>query len=307
MHDKHFYFKKFESIERTHAALYEKLSKTEKQPKLKSMLEMLADFDRTDTQSWSALLGRNAMRSLSLYEKWNIAVFSLVNKIFGPTITVKMAEKKEGDLFIEMTSRLNRLQFTKREQVIIKKIIKMDRVTEKNLTERMNAYSGLIDNIKDVTLGVNDGLVEVFAATVGLGAALNSASLVFIGGLIVAVSGTLSMSGGNYLSTEYESATKKDGNGKSPLRSAAYMGIAYIIGAAIPLIPFAIGFVSYSGIIFSAVLTVIVLSLVSIFISIISDTRIKRRLLTTLAISLGAATVTIIIGTIARSVLHIAV
>ena len=133
--------------------------------------------------------------------------------------------------------------------------------------------------------------------------------LVLIGGIIIAVSGTLSMAGGAYISTEYESNVDgiKRKSKARPAGSALYVGIPYFIGALVPLIPFILGYSGIFAIFSSIVLTAIVLIIIASLIALITDTSIKRKIGMTLAISLGAAAATIILGYAARSLLKISV
>ena len=94
----------------------------------------------------------------------------------------------------------------KAETSILKTIDKDERVNEAPLLNKLIAHSKTLAHIKDIGLSLNDGLVEIVATTVGIAAALQQPLLVAIAGLIVAASGALSMSGGTYISTDYESS-----------------------------------------------------------------------------------------------------
>jgi len=63
-------------------------------------------------------------------------------------------------------------------------------------------------SVGDFVYGISDGLVEVLAAVSGLSGAISSPLFVAVGGLIVGVSGTLSMAIGAYLSTKSEKDVK---------------------------------------------------------------------------------------------------
>ncbi len=92
-----------------------------------------------------------------------------------------------------------------------------------------------------------------------------------------------------------------------PRKSAMYMGVFYIVGSSVPLMPFIFGASGIYAIITSIILTSISLSIVSIIIALISDTSISKRVTKTLILSIGAAAVTITLGTIARSVFHLGI
>ena len=87
------------------------------------------------------------------------------------------------------------------EAKVIKRIESNVTVDEEKLERRIiTDYSPGLNHIRDVIFGMYDGLVEVFAATAGLAIAIQNPTLVLFGGIIFAISGTLSMAGSSYLS-----------------------------------------------------------------------------------------------------------
>ena len=232
----------------------------------------------------------------------------LMHMILGTALTIKIIERKELEMYRRVYNAQKKFRLSRKEARAINEIEKEDLMKVGPLSTRIVQYNSLLNNIKDVILGMNDGLVEVLAAVVGFAAALHTTELVILGGIIVAVSGTISMTVGAYLSTESEKSmkVKKDG-ASAPKLSAGYMGLFYIIGAAFPILPFALGAHGSDGIILSVVVTCVVLTVVSVIISLLSDTRIYSRVLKTLALSILAASATVVLGTYARYVLHLVI
>jgi VIT1/CCC1 family predicted Fe2+/Mn2+ transporter len=214
-------------------------------------------------------------------------------------------EYEEVSLERELDYNLSELELSQKEKDVIKKIKKSESEKEDPLKDRLLKYSPMLNNIRSIILGMNDGLVEILGAVAGFAVALRQPLLVLVAGMIVAIAGTLSMAGGSYLSIEYEKSVYKTKTTDSAKASAFYTGLAYIIGSAFPLVPFVLGFSGYYAILLSIIITAIVLTFVSILISIVSDTSIKRRILRTLIISLGIVMVTMALGFYARNVLHI--
>ena len=126
-----------------------------------------------------------------------------------------------------------------------------------------------------------------------------------VGGIIVGISGTLSMAGGAYLSSKSYNLVEEEKKGtsttNSPFKDAAYTGIFYFLGSLSSIVPFAAGLSGFAGILAAIIIVSIVLILASAVIGIVSKTSIKRRSLEMLTISFGAAFVTIILGIILRS------
>jgi VIT1/CCC1 family predicted Fe2+/Mn2+ transporter len=207
-------------------------------------------------------------------------------------------------------NNLKKLLAISKEKDERRKIIEFMKQAEKieaGIENEIIKHNNILSNIRDIIFGMNDGLVEVLAATVGFSAALQTQpGLVFFAGSIVAISGTLSMAGGAYISTEYETRLKKGvKRSGAGLKSAFYCGLAYIIGAMFPILPFGIGFSGFEGIALSIAITAIVLSFTAALIAVFSRQSISQRITENLAVSLGAAAVTIALGLYARYVLKI--
>ena len=92
-------------------------------------------------------------------------------------------------------------------------------------------YSGAI------VLGLNDALVEMTGALVGLTFALKDPKIIAITGLITGVAASLSMAASEYLAVREDSAKEKK---KSSLKKAFYTGTTYIVAVLILISPYII-------------------------------------------------------------------
>ncbi len=92
-------------------------------------------------------------------------------------------------------------------------------------SENSLSYGGAI------VLGLNDALVELSGALVGLTFAIDSSSLIATVGLITGFAAALSMAASEYLSA-------KEDKKSNPLRLSIYTGIAYIITVLILVSPY---------------------------------------------------------------------
>ncbi len=144
-------------------------------------------------------------------------------------------------------------------------------------------------------------------SSAGIATVSTTSLIVVIIGMIAGISGTLSMAGGVYLSAKSENLVKvarggKDGvDGRTSPRIAAYhTGAYYFLGAMIAVLPFLFGLHGITGIVASILLVGTSLVVASAIVAITSGTSIKSRAIEMLAISLGAASVTILFGTFAR-------
>lgn len=291
-------------LERLHQQVYESLSKTEKNNEIKIIMATLVKLERMHGDLWGELISILNIRKPLVKINFEKSVILFARRIFGLAIMMKMIEYNEGSLHKKFYSKLQELRPNRHAMEIVRKIQESEGRREAQLETTIVQYGHILNNIRDVMFGMNDGLVELLGVSVGLAAALETPLIVFLAGFIVAISGTLSMAAGAYLSTGYEKEVKKRGR-ESALSSAFYVGIFYFVGALFPLAPFAFGYLGYTAILLAIVFTAIVLTLTSSLIALASDKSIPRAIAKTLLISLGVAIVTILLGIYVRSAFHI--
>ncbi len=304
---KYFYLLKIYRGELLHHYIYAELSKSEKDKEIKDILEKLAKAEEKHADLWKKILHIEEIHLRKTKAKPMLFFIKLIRRVLGLTLLISIIERGERQLYNKMDYIISVGGFSKLEKGIISEIKKDEMKNEKPLEDKILYYNSVLDNIRDIIFGMNDGLVEVVAAVAGLGSALYYANYILLGGIIIALSGTMSMAGGAFLSTEYEKNINIKKDGKKPKSSAMYVGLAYIFGAMFPLLPFIFGISGYLGVAISLVITAIVLSIVASIISVISDKSIPKSIMKTLLISMGAAAVTIILGYYARVFLHIAI
>lgn len=175
------------------------------------------------------------------------------------------------------------------------------------------------EKIRNIFLGLNDGLVEILGAVSGFFGAFGDAVTVLIAASTTAVAGSISMAAGAYaaLSSEKEvKATefdKKQFLGEQrgslemeepPFASGLVVGGAYIVGAMVPVLPVLFGAKSALVSLVTAGSMVI---LVSTLLAFLSGMNIKRRILLNLIIITVAVSVTYAIGIAAKNLWGISV
>jgi VIT1/CCC1 family predicted Fe2+/Mn2+ transporter len=168
------------------------------------------------------------------------------------------------------------------------------------------------DTVRNVFLGLNDGLVEILGAVSGFFAAFGRPDAVLAGGVTVAVAGALSMAAGAYVAGSSEAevrATEEErrrflGEGagreasESPLAAALVVGLGYVAGALVPVLPVLFGATGMLPTVVAAGLTVVVVSAIVAFLS---GMDVRRRMALNLLITAIAVAVTYSIGLLAKS------
>ena len=173
--------------------------------------------------------------------------------------------------------------------------------------------------IRNIFLGLNDGLVEILGAVSGFFAALGDVVAVLLAATTTAVAGSLSMAAGAYVASSSEREVDETERGKkrflgealpaagapdSPLRSALLVGVSYFFGALVPVLPVLFGARNALASLVAAGATILLVSLILAFLS---GMDIKKRLLTNLVIIAAAVGVTYLIGTLVRTVWGVSV
>lgn len=177
------------------------------------------------------------------------------------------------------------------------------------LTERkINA-----EKIRNIFLGLNDGLVEILGAVSGFFGAFGNATMVLIAASTTAVAGALSMAAGAFLALNSEKEVKTTEIAKkiflgeqsdsslmeeSPLASALVVGSAYIIGAIVPVLPVLIG---AKDAFFSVITAGLMVVLVSTILAFLSGMDIRRRIVINLVIITLAVSISYGIGILAKN------
>jgi VIT1/CCC1 family predicted Fe2+/Mn2+ transporter len=167
------------------------------------------------------------------------------------------------------------------------------------------------DTVRNLFLGLNDGLVEILGAVSGFFAAFGNSLAVLAGGFTVAVAGALSMAAGAYVATGSEAevrATEDERRrflgeavaaeaAQSPFASALVVGTGYVLGAMIPVLPVLFGATGMLPTVLAAGTTIVVVSAVVAFIS---GMEVRRRIAQNLVVTGLAVVVTYAIGLLAK-------
>ena len=166
------------------------------------------------------------------------------------------------------------------------------------------------ERIRDLFLGLNDGLVEILGAVSGFFAAFTSPVTVLAAAVTTAVAGAFSMAAGAYVATssqEEVAATERRrsaflnhqpetaANRESAFASAIVVGVSYLAGALVPVLPVLLG---AKTILVPALVGATMTIVVSLVLAFLSGMEVRRRVLTNLGIVAAAVAVTYLGGRI---------
>lgn len=249
------------------------------------------------------ILNRIAQEELKHYQIWKrytetditpnklrIRFYYWLSKIFGLTFGIKLMELGEEKAQENYAGLIDLIPEAK---MVLAEEEKHEDELLAMLDEESLKYAG------SVVLGLNDALVELTGALAGLTFAFQNTRLIALAGLITGISAAFSMAASEYLSS------KSEGGEKSPLKSAIYTGIAYIITVTILILPYLIAknyLVSLGWTIANAIL---VIAVFNFYISVAKGFDFKKRFLEMSLISLGVALFSFVVGNIIRKVFGI--
>ena len=167
--------------------------------------------------------------------------------------------------------------------------------------------------VRDIFLGLNDGLVEILGAVSGFFGAFANATTVLVAGVMVGVAGALSMGAGAYLAGSSEAevrgtdARRRRFLGEpepptdpsdTPIRSGMRVGLSYVVGAVVPVLPVAFG---ARTLLPSLIVAGGVIVFVSTVLAFLSGMVVRRRIALNLGIIAAAVLISYVIGLIAKA------
>lgn len=171
------------------------------------------------------------------------------------------------------------------------------------------------EKIRNIFLGFNDGIVEMLGAVSGFFAAFNELSSVLIAALTVATAGSLSMAAGIYVGTSSESEIKALEKEKAiylkraeerkgslethPFVSALIVGISYLLGALVPIIPILF---NTHKIFYPIILAGSMIIVVSTVFAFLSGMEIRKRITLNFVIIAAATIITYALGILAKNI-----
>lgn len=174
------------------------------------------------------------------------------------------------------------------------------------------------EQIRNILLGLNDGLVEILGAVSGFFGAFGDAVTVLVAASTVSVAGAISMGAGAFVASSSEAEVRKTELGKRrflgehprseeiggrPLGAGLLVGLSYLAGAFVPVLPVLLGATNALP---SFVTAASVLILVSMVLAFLSGMDVKRRMLINLVIMAVAVGITYAIGALAKALWGIA-
>jgi VIT1/CCC1 family predicted Fe2+/Mn2+ transporter len=198
---------------------------------------------------------------------------------------------------------------------LLREILKDELVHEDKVVVGQEEEKITPEFVRNLFLGLSDGLVEVLGAVSGFLASFENTSSVLLAGSIVALAGAMSMGAGTFVAVSSEREVEKikikkeeflgnkfSLNSQSPLKQSFVVGFSYLLGALIPILPVALGMKSIMLVFLSSF---VVLVFTSYAVSFLSGVKYRTHLFRSVAIITGITLITFAFSSFAKNVLGI--
>jgi vacuolar iron transporter family protein len=269
----------------TEHEIYTRIAKVTGDLHNREVLERIANEEYEHSLIWKKYTERDV--SSDPVRVW---YYYLLARVFGITFAIKLMEgieKRAQSVYHEIGTVIPE----------VKEIIAREEAHERDLI-------GLLDEerlryVGSIVLGLNDALVEFTGTLAGLTFAIQNSQIIAIVGLIMGVAASLSMGASEYLSQ------KSEGGAANPLKASLYTGGVYIVTVALLILPFLLLANPYAALPVTLAAAILVIFLFKFYISVAKDLPFMRRFFEMVAISMGIAAVSFVIGMAIRVVLHV--
>ena len=292
--------------------LYRRLAAIE-DAETRALLERLGRFEETHIEFWKTLAGMDELR-LTPVQRWKLGFLLLIRRLVGRRITYLILEAIEhygiGN-YVKLWDEFKDTPLARGiREILLDELEHEDEIVD---TAARRQLTG--EDVRNMVLGLNDGLVEILGSVGGFFAAFHRPLTVALAASIVGFAGALSMGAGTYISIKSEREVREIEAAKErvladlknragtpahrvhPIRSALVVALFYIFGALVPVLPVWLGMHHIWVSVGCGAGAVI---LVSAFLATISGVPMTRKILENLLIAMGAVALTYLIGWAAR-------
>ncbi len=281
-----------------------------------NILTQLVAVERGHVAFWANFAGVEDV-SLDRGQRFRLGVLLLLRRIFGVGMTFLILEAVEIygiNKYWVLWERYKDTSHGPRMRSILQDEFGHEDQLVANLTgRRLNA-----ERVRDIFLGLNDGLVEVLGSVSGFYASFGDPVYVLVASLTVAVAGSISMAAGVLASSRSQLEVQRVENAKRtffdpeselmpetrPLSAAMAVAASYLLGALFPILPVLLGAVSP---LWSMLVSGIMVALVTMLLSFLSGMNVRVRVLQNVLLVAVAVAITYGLGTLVKQFWQITV
>ncbi len=234
---------------------YIRLSKSMKDKKFSSDILEFSSIEDKHVNFWKAALTGSGVDVESVKpNRKKIFFLMLIRWVLGSNLAIRLVETTELESIRRYSHYVESIEETPEFKSNLRAIINDEKVHDAVFHEDVAIIEDKLERNRDFIYSMSDGLVEILATVAGLSAVIADHIYIAISGVIVAVGGAMSMTLGAYLSKrgvvdyglaelrrnrEITEAEKEEERIKSRSKKTVKItALSYVLGAAIPVIPF---------------------------------------------------------------------
>jgi VIT1/CCC1 family predicted Fe2+/Mn2+ transporter len=274
---------KYQKSELIDYIFYKKLAEKVKYKDIQKILEKLSKEELKHYNLLKEITKQDL--KLNFLDKLKLKFYDFLTYLLGVAFAIRLAEKNE----LEGIERYQTLNLDKKLSNTIESILKDERIHEKELLNLINDER--VKNLDAIVLGINDALVELTGALVGMAGVIDNTLKAGFSGLIVGISAALSMAASSFLSKKAETDDIK-----KAIKSGLYTGIAYLITVIILVYPFFIVKSSYLASLWTVLNAIFVIFLYSYYYSIVKEKNFMKEFILMSSIVAGVSLISFILG-----------
>jgi VIT1/CCC1 family predicted Fe2+/Mn2+ transporter len=284
-------------------------------PSLRRTLEALIPVETRHVAFWQKFFGLEHVTRLDFGRRVKLGLIAGACRLFGASaihIVLEAIEVHGVTKYLDVWRRYGDGPLGAAVREVLEDEFKHeDAVVTGDAERRINP-----ETVRNVFLGLNDGLVEIVGAVSGFFAAFSSTVAVVTAGFTVGVAGALSMAAGAYIGAGSEAELRETEDARRrflgeavtseasqhPLAAAAVVGVGYFIGAIVPVLPVLFG----ARTVWPTVLTGgAMIVAVSAIVAFISGMNVRARVLRNVVITGLAVIVTYALGWLTKTLLGV--
>jgi len=182
--------------------IYSTAAKLSRDENTRRKLLKIAEMERKHLSFWRSFLERRGAEYRIRVSPLKVRFHAFLIRVLGLALAFKIMESGERDAITMYAMMLEHPDMAEDEREKLEEILAEELLHEHELAEEESRFTELLNHVRDMVLGMNDGLVETLSVTAGLAGAYGDPFIVGLSGLVVAIAGSLSMGIGAYAATK---------------------------------------------------------------------------------------------------------
>jgi VIT1/CCC1 family predicted Fe2+/Mn2+ transporter len=230
--------------------------------------------------------------------RFKIALLMLLDRLLGPTFTVRRLEAAEESSIQSYKDILSSDGISDDVRARLQEILHQEEEHEATLKSQL--ADDRLTYLGSAVLGLNDALIELTGGLTGLVSSIRDPRLIGFSGLIVGIAASLSMAASNFLSTNMSTEQKA-----KPGIAAAYTGTTYIVTTLALVAPFFFLSDRHIALASTWLIAVAITAGFAYYSAALLELPFTRHFVRMLALAIGIAIATFFIGKGLSSLLHL--